>query len=105
MKPFVILEGAAAVKIRNNRKPYRRNRQALGFQPHKHEFFHRRRVFFQQHRCTIGMACAQAVALRVARITARRHVAAPRDLPPLNMAYDEYQARGVAASAGEYMEV
>jgi hypothetical protein len=22
--------------------------------------------------------------------TARRHVVAPRDLPPLNMAYDEY---------------
>jgi hypothetical protein len=28
--------------------------------------------------------------LHGAPTTARRHVAAPRDLPPLNMAYDEY---------------
>jgi len=30
------------------------------------------------------------LALRGAPTTARRHVAAPRNLPPLNMAYDEY---------------
>ena len=36
------------------------------------------------------MACAQAVALRGAHTTARLHIAAPRNLPPLNMAYDEY---------------
>ena len=36
------------------------------------------------------MACAQAVAIRGAPTTARRYVAAPRHLPPLNMAYDEY---------------
>jgi hypothetical protein len=30
------------------------------------------------------------VALRGAPTTARRHVAAPRDPPPLNMAYDEH---------------
>ena len=47
-------------------------------------------VFFQQNRCTIGMACAQAVALRGTPTTARRHVDAPRDLPPLNMTYDEH---------------
>jgi hypothetical protein len=58
----------------------------LGYQPHKQEFCHRRGVFFQQNRGTIGMACAQAVALRGAPTTARRHVAAPRDLPPLHMA-------------------
>ncbi len=36
------------------------------------------------------MACAQAVVLRGAPTTARRHVAAPRNLPPLHMAYDEH---------------
>jgi hypothetical protein len=39
------------------------------------------------------MACAQAVAIRGAPTTTRRYVAAPRDLPPLNMAYDECQPR------------
>ena len=43
--------------------------QALG---HKQEFCHRRSVFFQQHRCTIGLACAEAVALHGAPTTARR---------------------------------
>jgi hypothetical protein len=62
----------------------------LGYQPHKHEFCHRRGVFFQQNRGTIGMACAQAVGLRGAPTAARRHVAAPRDPPPLHMAYDEH---------------
>ena len=63
---------------------------ALGYQPHKQEFCHRRGVFFQQNRGTIGMACAQAVALRGAPTTARRHVAAPRRPPPLHMAYDDH---------------
>jgi hypothetical protein len=36
------------------------------------------------------MACAQAVALRGAPTTVRHHVAAPHNLPPPNMAYDEY---------------
>jgi hypothetical protein len=62
----------------------------LGYQPHKHEFCYRRGVFFQQNRGTIGMACAQAVALRGAPTAARRHVPAPRDPPPLHMAYDEH---------------
>ena len=56
---------------------------ALGYQPHEDEFCHRRGVFFQQKWCTIGLACAHAVALRSAPTTARRHVAAPRALPPL----------------------
>jgi hypothetical protein len=63
---------------------------ALGYQAHKQEFCHRRGVFFHRNRCTIGMACAQAVALRVAPTSARRHVAAPRNLPPLHMVADEY---------------
>jgi hypothetical protein len=63
---------------------------ALGYQQHEQEFCHRRGVFFQQNRCTIGLACAQAVALRGTPTTARRHVAAPRDLPPLHTAYDEH---------------
>ena len=64
--------------------------EALGYQPHSQEFCHRRGVFFQQNRGTIGMACAQAVALRGAPTTARRHVAAPRRPPPLHMAYDDH---------------
>jgi hypothetical protein len=55
---------------------------ALGYQPHTQEFCHRRGVFFQQNPGTIGLACAQAVALRGAPTTARRHVAAPRHPPP-----------------------
>jgi hypothetical protein len=86
----------------------------LGYQLHKQEFFHRPRrflpaklghhrdgmwlscwraclchrrgVFFQQNRGTIGLACAQAAALRGAPTAAHRHVAAPRDPPPLHMA-------------------
>jgi hypothetical protein len=64
--------------------------EALGYQPHSQEFCHRRGVFFQQHRDTIGMACAQAMALRCAPTTARRHVPAPRRPPPLHMAYDDH---------------
>jgi len=64
--------------------------EALGYQPHSQEFCHRRGVFFQQNRGTIGMACAQAVALRGSPTTARRHVAAPRRPPPLHMAYDDH---------------
>ena len=64
--------------------------KALGYQPHNQEFCHRRGVFFQQNRGTIGMACAQAVALRGAPNTASRHVAAPRRPPPLHMAYDDH---------------
>ena len=63
---------------------------ALGYQPHKQEFCHRRGVFFQQNQGTIVMACAQVVALRGAPTTARRHVAAPRCPPPLHMAYDDH---------------
>ena len=63
---------------------------ALGDQPHRQEFCHRRGVFFQHNRGTIGMACAQAVALRGAPTTARRHVAAPRGPAPLHMAYDDH---------------
>ena len=66
------------------------NFEALGYQPHSQEFCHCRCVFFQQNRGTIGMACAQAVALRGAPTTARRHVAAPRRPPPLHMAYDDH---------------
>ena len=67
------------------------NFEALGYQPHSQEFCHRRGVFFfQQNRGTIGMACAQAVVLRGAPTTARRHVAAPRRPPPLHMVYDDH---------------
>jgi hypothetical protein len=39
---------------------------------------------------TLGMVCDQAVARRGAPTIARRRAAAPRDLPPFNKAYDEY---------------
>jgi len=39
------------------------------------------------------MARAQAVTLRGGPTTACRHVAAPRDLPPLHMAYDEHDRK------------
>ncbi len=64
--------------------------EALGYQPHKQEFCHRCSLFFLQHRCTIGMACAQAVAICGTPTTARRYIAAPRHLPPLDIAYDEF---------------
>ena len=60
------------------------------FLSNKQEFCHRRGVFFQQNRDTIGMACAQAVALRGAPTTTRRHVAAPRRPPPLHMACNDH---------------
>jgi hypothetical protein len=63
---------------------------ALGYQPHKQEFCHRRGVFFQQNRGTIGLARAQAVALCGAPTTERRNVPAPRDLPPLHISYDDH---------------
>jgi hypothetical protein len=59
--------------------------EALGYQPHSQEFCHRR-GFFQQNRGTVGMACAQAVSLRGAPTTVRRHVAAaPRSLACLRV--------------------
>ena len=36
----------------------------LGYEPHKEEFCHRRGVYFHKHRCAVGIACAQAVAIR-----------------------------------------
>jgi hypothetical protein len=60
----------------------------LDYQAHKEEFCHRRGVFLNRNRCTIGMACAQAAALRGAPTTSRRHVAAPRNLPSLHMVAD-----------------
>ena len=48
--------------------------EALGYDAHKAKFCHRRGVFFHNHRCTLGMACAQAVAMRGAPSAARRLV-------------------------------
>ena len=42
---------------------------ALGYEPHKEEYCHRRGVCLHQHRCAIGLACAQAVAIRGAPTT------------------------------------
>ena len=61
----------------------------LDYEPHKEEFCHRRGVFLHQHRSTIGIACAQAVAIRGAPDAARRHASAPRALP-LRVAYDDW---------------
>jgi hypothetical protein len=60
--------------------------EALGYDAHKEEFCHRRGVFFHNNRCTLGMACAQAVAMRGAPTAARRlcHslVVAPQNQQP-----------------------
>ena len=56
--------------------------EALGYDANKEEFCHRRGVFFHNNRCTLGMACAQAVAMRGAPTAARRLVAAPRNQQP-----------------------
>ena len=48
----------------------------LDYEPHKEEFCQRRGVFLNQHRSTIGIACAQAVAIRGAPDAARRHASA-----------------------------
>ena len=56
--------------------------EALGYDAHKEEFCHRRGVFFHNNRCTLGMAGAQAVAMRGAPSAARRLVAAPRNQQP-----------------------
>jgi hypothetical protein len=56
--------------------------EALGYDAHKEEFCHRRGVFFHNNRCTLGMACAQAVAMRGAPTAARRLVAAPQNQQP-----------------------
>jgi hypothetical protein len=101
--PDHILESAAADKIRNHRDTYCRNRH-VAFLPACMSTSGRihgellRLIFFISNKRrllpanwgTIGMACAQAVALRGAPTTARRHVAAPRRPPPLHMAYDDH---------------
>jgi len=46
---------------------------ALGYEAHKEEFCHRRGVFFHHNQCTMGLACAQAVALRGAPTFTCRH--------------------------------
>ena len=67
---------------------------ALGYEPHKEEYCHRRGVYFYQHRCTIGLACAQAVAIRGAPHVARRHAAVPRALP-LRVALNDWDRNDV----------
>ena len=62
----------------------------LGYEPHKEEYCHRRGVYFTQHRSTIGIACAQAVAIRGAPYAARRHAAVPRAVP-LRIAQDDWE--------------
>jgi hypothetical protein len=63
----------------------------LGYEAHKEEFCHRRSVFFYRNQCTIGLACAQAVALRGAPTTVRRHASAPRNRPPPHLAADNFR--------------
>ena len=56
--------------------------EALGCDAHKEEFCHCRGVFFHINHCTLGMACAQAVAMRSAPTAACRLVAAPQNQQP-----------------------
>ena len=67
---------------------------ALGYEPHKEEYCHRRGVYFHQHRCTIGLACAQAVAIRGAPHVARRHATVPRALQ-LRVALNDWDRNDV----------
>ena len=67
---------------------------ALGYEPPKEEYCHRRGVYFYQHRCTIGLACAQAVAIRGAPHVARRHAAVPRALQ-LRVALNDWDRNDV----------
>jgi hypothetical protein len=62
----------------------------LGYEPHKQEICHHRGVYFHQHRCTIDLACAQAVAIRGASYAARRHAPVPRALQ-LRVAQDDWE--------------
>ena len=62
----------------------------LGYDAHKEEFCHRRGVFFHNNRCTLGMTCAQAVAMRGAPTAARRLVAAPRNQQPFRFDPHEF---------------
>ena len=64
--------------------------EALGCQPHSQEFVTVAASSSSKPGAPSGLACAQAVALRGAPTTARRHVAAPRRPPPLHMAYDDH---------------
>jgi hypothetical protein len=64
--------------------------EALGYDAHKEEFCHRRGVFFHNNRCTLGMACAQAVAMRGAPTAASRLVAAPRNQQPFRFDPHEF---------------
>jgi hypothetical protein len=56
--------------------------EALGYDKHKEEFCHCSVIFFHNNQCTLGMACAQAVAMRGAPTAARRLVAAPQNQQP-----------------------
>jgi hypothetical protein len=56
--------------------------EALDYDTHKEEFCHRRGVFFHNNHCTLGMTCAQAVAMRDAPTAARPLVAAPQNQQP-----------------------
>ena len=66
----------------------------LGYEPHKEEYCHRRGVYFHQHRCAIGLACAQAVAIRGAPHVARHHAAVPRALQ-LRVALNDWDRNDV----------
>ena len=70
------------------------DKQASDYEPHKEEYCHRRGVYFHQHRCSIGLACAQAVAIRGAPHVARRHAAVPRALQ-LRVALDDWDRNDV----------
>jgi len=65
---------------------------ALGYQPHRQRSFVTVAASSSSKTGAPSgtLACAQAVALRGAPTTARRHVAAPRRPPPLHMAYDDH---------------
>ena len=69
--------------------------QALGYQPHTHKFCHRRRVFFQQHQCTFGMALLRLlryVSLPLPHVATSLHVATCRPSTWPTTSYDEHDS-------------
>ena len=56
--------------------------EALGYQPHSQEFCHRRGVFFQQNRGTIGMCSGCVVTWRSNHREPPRRCPSPPAAPP-----------------------
>jgi hypothetical protein len=77
---------------------------ALGYQPHRREFCHRRDVFFHQNRGTIGMAGAQANGYQwTVNSTTWNHLQTMWQAPPLDLLrliYEETHHQNIFEASG-----